>query len=237
MCARDNERWKIAVRKTWKKKGKRKPGATFFDKIDCEEKAYWLGFFYADGTMNSNKRRVSLFIKETDRVHIEKFTAIFEREVKDYSQTCMMSGVNIDNVYVWDALFKLGMVPRKSWEDSTKVFDNIPEHLMNHFIRGLFDGDGCASFSTSRNVYKGKVYRETKSLTIGFTGTFLAMQKVSLILSEKLLIKYLTPRINTGKGFKVTWGGNKQIKNIVAPWIYKDATIFLERKKLIISMT
>jgi hypothetical protein len=41
---------------------------------------------------------------------------------------------------------KLGMIPRKSREDSTKVFDNIPEHVMNHFLRGLFDGDGYASF-------------------------------------------------------------------------------------------
>lgn len=193
--------------------------------------------FYADGTMNSNKRRVSLFIKETDRSHIEKFAFIFKKEVKDYVQSCLMSGVHIDNVYVWDALFKLGMIPRKSWEDSTKVFDNIPDHLMNHFLRGLFDGDGWVSFNTSRNTYKGKVYKATKSLTLGFTGTFFAMQKVSSILSEKLSIKLVTPRINSGKGFKVAWGGNKQIKNIVAPWLYKGATIFLERKALIISTT
>jgi hypothetical protein len=194
-----------------------------------------LDSFYADGTMNSNKRRVSLFIKETDRSHIEKFAFIFKQEVKDYVQSCLMSGVHIDNVYVWDALFKLGMIPRKSWEDSTKVFDNIPGHLMNHFLRGLFDGYGFVSFSTSHNTYKGKVYKATKSLTLGFTGTFLAMHKVSSILSEKLSIKLVTPRINSGKGFKVTWGGNKQIKNIVAPWLYKGATIFLERKALIIS--
>jgi hypothetical protein len=45
MYTRDNLRWKKAVRQAWRKRGRKKPGATFFDKIDCEDKAYWLGFF------------------------------------------------------------------------------------------------------------------------------------------------------------------------------------------------
>jgi intein/homing endonuclease len=129
------------------------------------------------------------------------------------------------------------MIPRKSWEDSTKVFDNIPEHLMNHFLRGLFDGDGCVSFSTSYNTYKGKVYKATRSLAFEFTGSELTMLKVSQLLSTTLSINSPVPRRMSGNGFRVCWGGNKQIKNIVAPWIYKDATIFLERKALIISTT
>jgi hypothetical protein len=90
-------------------------------------------------------------------------------------------------------------------------------------------------FSTSRNTYKGKVYKATKSLTIGFTGSEVTMLWVSHFLSTALSIKALAPRRVRGNGFKVTWGGNKQIKNIVAPWLDKGATIFLERKALIIS--
>src|SRR5574344_2472637 len=47
----------------------------YFNKIDTEEKAYWLGFLYADGCVHSNNYEISINI--TDKEHVEKFkTAI-----------------------------------------------------------------------------------------------------------------------------------------------------------------
>lgn len=36
----------------------------YFDKIDCEEKAYFLGFLYADGCNHINNTKISMFLKE-----------------------------------------------------------------------------------------------------------------------------------------------------------------------------
>lgn len=47
----------------------------FFKRIDTEEKAYWLGFLYADGYIaNSGKRHiVELCLCEQDLTHVQKF--------------------------------------------------------------------------------------------------------------------------------------------------------------------
>ena len=41
----------------------------FFDEIDSEEKAYWLGFIYADGYVNTNGNKfgINLSLKDISR--------------------------------------------------------------------------------------------------------------------------------------------------------------------------
>ena len=46
---------------------------TVFDTIDTEEKAYWLGFMYADGYVQNNGNSVELSLKGSDVEHLEKF--------------------------------------------------------------------------------------------------------------------------------------------------------------------
>ncbi len=46
----------------------------YFSIIDTEEKAYWLGFIFADGYIsNKNGKRVGITLKSSDRDHIIKF--------------------------------------------------------------------------------------------------------------------------------------------------------------------
>ena len=50
----------------------------FFDKIDTEEKAYWLGFIYADGAIF--KRTLSIRLSTKDIHHLEKFKKILNTD-------------------------------------------------------------------------------------------------------------------------------------------------------------
>lgn len=61
---------------------------TVFDSIDTEEKAYWLGFIFADGTINSSpleagkkpKYTMEISLKVDDFHHLEKFNTFMKYE-------------------------------------------------------------------------------------------------------------------------------------------------------------
>ena len=44
-----------------------------FDVIDTEEKAYWLGFLFADGNISSSEDKLEINLSATDVDHLEKF--------------------------------------------------------------------------------------------------------------------------------------------------------------------
>ena len=46
---------------------------TLFDSIDNEEKAYWLGFMYADGYISSKNNQIGLQLAIKDIEHLQKF--------------------------------------------------------------------------------------------------------------------------------------------------------------------
>ena len=52
----------------------------FFDKIDTGEKAYWLGFIYADGYLD-NRNGVGIELDVKDKNHLEKFKKALQAEL------------------------------------------------------------------------------------------------------------------------------------------------------------
>ena len=134
----------------------------FFDVIDTEEKAYWLGFIFADGyiyssPLDTSKKRIDwnfeLCTKGDDKEHMEKFAKAigYNKELHvtkadKYGHT--RCRVCLSSEILWRQLNSLGCTPRKSLtlkfpdEDIFKSKD-----LIRHFIRGYFDGDGCISYA------------------------------------------------------------------------------------------
>lgn len=49
-----------------------------FDSIDTEEKAYWLGFIFADGYISSRDNAFELSLKAEDKEHLDKFNTFME---------------------------------------------------------------------------------------------------------------------------------------------------------------
>lgn len=45
----------------------------FFESINSEKSAYWLGFLYADGYVSSNGNRIALGLCNKDYDHLQKF--------------------------------------------------------------------------------------------------------------------------------------------------------------------
>lgn len=130
---------------------------TAFDIIDSEEKAYWLGFLYADGYVQSDGNVVELSLKGSDREHLEKFRSFLNNRneikmgtakygKKEFSR-CRLC---LTDKHFHDALISKGCIPNKSLIlkfPNKDIFTS--NNLIKHFIRGYFDGDGSVHKNSS----------------------------------------------------------------------------------------
>ena len=141
----------------------------YFDIIDNEEKAYWLGFLYADGYIRERKSGNSLEMKLSikDKHHLELFRKSIESNHKiidvfnnvKYNgkvSTSHMSSLAIYSTKLVESIKTQGFHSRKTFTISNP---NIGEEFINHFIRGYFDGDGSFSFNPKKYISNKRLKR------------------------------------------------------------------------------
>lgn len=188
-----------------------------FDNIDTSEKAYWLGFIFADGYISSrdNEFELSLSIKDVEQLN--KFNTFMEyngNNVKIYENRCRWF---ITNKHLWNTLNNLGCTPRKS---TTLEFPNIDNIFYKDFIRGYFDGDGYFTYN-----------KVTVTPIVGFIGTEKFLTKLVEILSNN--------EIHSGKFVKDLRMKSNNIyiirisvldTNKFLEYLYMDSKIYLNRK-------
>lgn len=206
---------------------------TYFDKIDSEGKAYFLGLLYADGC-NGDNHSVCISLQEIDVEILNKFnTEINSNRPLNYIDNSKNKNrknsfrLTINSVYMSLKLIELGCIPRKSLVLQFPTEEQVPPHLIRHFIRGYFDGDGSVSLYY---LYKGKRLK-TKS-TIVSTNEF--CRSVENILKEYLSVNcYIDKRFkkSTTTTRQLNISGNQQVFKFLN-WIYKDCAFYIDRKYL-----
>jgi len=194
----------------------------FFDNIDNEEKAYWLGFLYADGCVQNKKtgqKLISLAVK--DKEVIDKFIKSINGDFKTKTYKDVHV-VHLTSVIMFNALVKLGCIPRKSL---VLKFPELRKDLIHHFIRGYFDGDGTVY------TYHPKNYNKTttiyNSIGIGICGTQEFLESISREVSTNQAKKDKRKENNI---WYLSFSGSKKAKTFYE-YLYKDATVCLTRKK------
>lgn len=112
-----------------------------FSKIDTEEKAYWLGFLFADGSIYKTTIELSLGLKDID--HLKKFKEFmkWKGEVKIDNKIGRCRMIFRDKITAKD-LDALGCTERKSLTLKFPTEEQVPKEFQMAFIRGYFDGDG-----------------------------------------------------------------------------------------------
>lgn len=204
----------------------------YFEIINTEEKAYWLGFLYADGCIGHNRKDkngehlgcgVSLGLKLSDEGHIDKFIKAVGfngnkkyKEIHLNGKTFHSCGVDLNSVKMADDLIKLGCVPNKSLTLTFPTKEQVPDELLFHFIRGFVDGDGTI----------GKMYKQYKTLH---------MYPRLGICSNEQFLEGLLDRTgwkrnkiihdSRSNACGISWG-NREYLDL----LYKDANIYLDRK-------
>lgn len=119
-----------------------------FSQIDSKEKAYWLGFLYADGNVAKSGNRIGFHLAIKDVILLERFCDFVGG---DRDRIVSYNDNNTVYFYIYsktmkDDLAKYHIVPRKTYKEEFPIFDDIEIFLA--FFMGAYDGDGTVGYST-----------------------------------------------------------------------------------------
>ena len=209
----------------------------FFDEIDTPNKAYILGFLYADGCNSKTTNTITLGLNIKDKDILEKIQnaigtnrplqeSIYVKNTPHNSEKFVerhMVILSLSSKYMSDTVEKWGLIPRKTFD---LVFpDFLAEDLYSHLIRGYLDGDGWVSLRTTNEKHP------RQRLGVGMMSSMnfcLGMQKY---LKEKQNINFnvIHPSGANEKNGVIRSSSKKETKKFM-DFIYKDAELYMERK-------
>lgn len=196
---------------------------TVFDSIDTEEKAYWLGFIYADGNISSSplddnkitQYSIEISLKLDDIEHLNKAKEFFQykRVIHKDSYRCRLE---FNSKHLWNTLNNLGCTPKKSLTlkfPDKSIFKS--SDLIRHFIRGYWDGDGCLT------------YKRLNYPTISVLGTKNFLEGIQ---SEFQTSKTLYNNNNQDTCITKVLKYNGQEAYNICNYMYKNCSVSLDRK-------
>ena len=221
-----------------------KANFNYFDVIDTPNKAYWLGFLFADGYIakrirktNAGSERIEynlkFSVKDSDDEILIKLAKDLESnypihyyDVKSSLGDLREARLFITNKYMVEKLYnEYGIVPNRT--SIQKIVEHLPENLYRYFILGLFDGDGSFSFYL--------IHETRRKMSLQFGGSEEVLRFIESILIKEQLVapmqRQIARRHKDGDG---TWrcltftGINNCTK--ILNWLYQDSPIYLERK-------
>lgn len=196
---------------------KYKVNHNYFCKIDDQDKAYILGFLFADGYNNEENGYIQIILHHKD-VEILEFIKsklcpdkpiydIIKSNEKQYKSLCIYSK------QISKDLSNLGCVQNKTFKIT---FPNIPEEYVSHFVRGYVDGDGYITY----NMFE----------VVGTELFVLHLQKILMkecsLNKTKLKNRH---KIRNNNIRSIVYGGRKQVSRIKS-YLLKDANFYLKRK-------
>lgn len=197
----------------------------YFNQVDSPEKAYWLGFIHADGSL--------IFIKSLNRITcldicihrrddnlIEQFvrdidgdTTKIERFINNRRP---MTRIRLRSPVLIETLCNLGVQPNKSYRNDGALIKD--RDYFRHYLRGYFDGNGS-------------VYKAREHIRMQIIGPEKLCQDFFAGIEREVGVKggnvYPSPHSDR---HILLYQTNKQCISI-ANWMYNGATRNLERKK------
>ena len=151
-----------------------------------------------------DKQIIYDFLKDIESDHLPKY---YKNDIR----------LKICNSVFCKNLTKFGIIGNKS----RKIYvPKINKKLINHFLRGYFDGDGS-------------VYLHRKNICFNITSA-----SYKIVFYFKRLISKITKsksKIYCGKNnkfFRISYEGNI-LCNKIYNYLYKNSNIYLNRKKII----
>lgn len=195
----------------------------YFSNIVDERQAWLLGFIIADGSISNDNGGyfLSIDLAKKDAEILRKIRKILASDcpIKLTKRNSVRFRFSCKKLF--KDLVKYGVLVNKTKNGTPDLRNIIPAKLHRHLLRGAFDGDGW--------IAKGK----SRSALWGVAGHYSFLQGLVSDMCRYCNIAYPSPlNRKTKNGYIYQWqiGGVNQLGRIYN-FLYKDATIWLNRKK------
>lgn len=192
----------------------------YFNDITTEHQAYWLGLIASDGSISRYRHRynISITLHEKDSNILSLFLNDLESNYPiAFSKRDNCCKIGIESKQLITDLSLYNITPQKTF--NFRFPQKLDKKLYHHFIRGYFDGDGCAYISKSKQI----------EYSITSNKEFLE-EVQNILISECGLNKTNLKKYKRTEAKTMVYCGNRQARKIY-DYMYKDATIYFHRKK------
>lgn len=200
-----------------------------FETIDNEEKAYWLGFLYADGNIRIiGQKSLVLALSKKDEEHLIRFKNFISPNHRITQESRWLDAtekeynsvrISITNSKIVDDLIDKNCLPEKTF--ILQFPEWMPQDLVRHFIRGYFDGDGSAAKVNGKSAFG----------IVGASSEFIfsiedKLRENANVSPRNIAIRQRPDR-NTLYEFRYS-----ALSDIIKlyHYLYNDAIVYLERK-------
>jgi len=201
----------------------------YFNTIDSHEKAYILGFLYADGNVGTKNSCISIKLSTVDVEVLEfikreiEYTGPIRHNLisnREYSTLAFNSSMMKQH------LTSYGIVPNKTYE--SMVLPICPNEFLCSMLLGLFDGDG--SIWRIKNEHGDVV-----EFAVNFSGNDSTLSEIRKILLNND-ISTGTVRYRYGQNRRCSCSIDIKGSNNIAKlysFLYSECKFNLSRKKLV----
>jgi hypothetical protein len=189
----------------------------YFDHIDCEHKAYWLGFIATDGCVSDSSGgfRTILSLGVVDIDHLHKFSYDLEANKPILVDKRNIATQSISSKHMYESLVSIGITPRKTL---TVAPAKIDAQLLRHFWRGCIDGDGWVCKYEKQNAW-----------CIGFCGNKHMVNGFVDFIDENTGLGRKKPTyISRDNIYSVKYTGTKC--KAILDMLYVGSSVYLSRK-------
>lgn len=195
----------------------------YFENIDSEDKAYWLGWIISDGAITyqpeKSKFQLEITLKEEDEHILHLLEQDLGVQNKVYTSNKIYKRFSLGSKNIIKNLVDLGVTQNKTFTVKVPSFD---KQYNAAFLRGLFDGDGGFTVYTRATGQK--------CMELSFCGNEYIVSWILSTLLEDIpdLTKNSITKESSIK--RIRWSRKKDII-LIRDYLYKNHNNhFLSRK-------
>lgn len=204
----------------------------YFSIINTEDRAYFLGLLESDGCNSPRAGTITISLQAEDIDILDKFNTfiasnkplsyISNLNKKDGCKRKPQFRLSVSSVQMSNDLTNLGCMPAKSLILKFPTEEQVPHHLLKHWLRGMWDGDG--SYSLWQNRIGNIVF------DISFVGTKDVCLGIQEFISKSINVDFKLCPIKNKSVKRLKIVGGRIAAQKFLEWLYLDSKIYLNRK-------